>query len=177
MKLYLDRILVVEGKEDSSYLSNYVESEIVMVNGYELNQATINYLKDKPVLLLLDPDEAGSKIRKILNGKLENCVNVEVDLAKCTRNIKNGIAECEINEILEKIRPFCCNKAEKSTDIKISDLYNLGLLNNKELREQVCERLNLGNCNGKTLFKRITNSNITSSDLKNIIKDISNDNR
>ena len=47
MKMYLDGVLVVEGKEDASYLSNYISSEIVVVNGYELDEATINYLKGK----------------------------------------------------------------------------------------------------------------------------------
>ena len=47
MKIFLDGILVVEGKEDASYLSNYIDSEIVVVNGFELDERTINYLKDK----------------------------------------------------------------------------------------------------------------------------------
>ena len=42
MKISLSRILVVEGKEDASYLSNYIDSEIVVVNGYELSEATIS---------------------------------------------------------------------------------------------------------------------------------------
>ena len=47
MKLYLKGILVVEGKEDASYLSNYIASEIVVVNGFEITKSTISYLKDK----------------------------------------------------------------------------------------------------------------------------------
>ena len=52
MKISLNRVLVVEGKEDASYLSNYIDSEIVVVNGFELKNTTISYLKDKPVILL-----------------------------------------------------------------------------------------------------------------------------
>ena len=36
MKRYLRAILVVEGKADMAYLSNYYASEIIAVNGYEL---------------------------------------------------------------------------------------------------------------------------------------------
>ena len=41
--MFLDGILVVEGKEDASYLSNYISSEIVVLNGYDIQEFTINY--------------------------------------------------------------------------------------------------------------------------------------
>ena len=41
MKEYLKGVLVVEGKEDAAYLSNYISSEIVVVNGFEMNATTI----------------------------------------------------------------------------------------------------------------------------------------
>ena len=100
MRLFLDGVLVVEGKEDASYLSNYIESEIVVVNGFELDPTTISYLNNKRVIALLDPDDSGKQIRKSLNKVLSNIVNVEIDINKCIRGSKNGVAECEINEIL-----------------------------------------------------------------------------
>ena len=85
MKMYLDGVLVVEGKEDASYLSNYISSEIVVVNGYELDEATIDYLKGKKVIALLDPDEAGKTIRNKLNSLIRDVINVEIDINKCNR--------------------------------------------------------------------------------------------
>ena len=67
MKMHLNGVLVVEGKEDASYLSNYISSEIVVVNGYELDAKTIAYLQGKKVIALLDPDDAGKTIRNKLN--------------------------------------------------------------------------------------------------------------
>ena len=98
MKEYLKGVLVVEGKEDAAYLSNYISSEIVVINGFEMNHTTINYLKDKEVILLVDPDEAGKNIRKTLNGRLFNVINVEIDISKCNRGKKKGVAECDISE-------------------------------------------------------------------------------
>ena len=170
MKLELNGILVVEGKEDASYLSNYISSEIVIVNGFEISKATISYLKNKRVILLLDPDEAGLKIREKLNKELPNSINVEIDISKCDRGIKNGIAECQINEVLGKLKPYVIEKTTKNaSDIKMSDLYELGLINNKDLRRTVCEKLNLGNCNGKQLYKRLTINNISLSKLCEIM--------
>ena len=171
MRVFLNGVLVVEGKEDASYLSNYIASEIVVVNGYELNKETISYLKSKEVILLLDPDEAGKNIRKKLNELLPNAHNVEVDISKCSRNSKNGIAECEIDEVLTKLKQYIINRNNEESDIKESDLYNLGLTNNKGLRNKVCEKLNLGHCNGKTLYKRLVINNVKLKDLCEIIKE------
>ena len=170
MKVCLNRVLVVEGKEDASYLSNYISSEIVVVNGFELSKDTISYLKNKQVILLLDPDESGRRIREKLNKEIKDAVNVEVDLDKCDRGVKNGVAECQIDEILDKLHNYVIEEPEKKTDMGVSDLYNLGLMNNKELREKVCAELNLGSCNAKTLYKRLVNNNISLKQLKEVVK-------
>lgn len=176
MKISLNRVLVVEGKEDASYLSNYIDSEIVVVNGFELKDTTISYLKDKPVILLFDPDEAGLRIRKKAKTLLNDTVDVEIDISKCNRGIKNGVAECEIDEILAKLRPFCMNKVTNAPSIDKSDLYNLGLANNKELRMYVCEKLNLGECNLKTFHKRLINNSVSLDKLCEIIEEYKNGN-
>ena len=177
MKISLNRILVVEGKEDASYLSNYIDSEIVVVNGYELSKSTISYLKDKPVILLLDPDSAGENIRIQLNRVLNNAVNVNIDIKKCTKGAKNGVAECEIDEILDKLSEFCREIDAKQADFTIADLYELGLSNNKELRTYVCEKLNLGNCNFKTLRKRLIANNVQLHKLCEIIEEYKHGNQ
>ena len=170
MKIFLDGILVVEGKEDASYLSNYISSEIVTTNGFEISEEKISYLKDKKVIILVDPDEAGKKIRQKLNGLLPNSINVEVDIKRCVRNTKNGVAECDINEVLTKLKHYIIEQIDTESDITISDLYDLGLMNNKDLREQVCAKLKLGKCNAKTMYKRLLNSNIKLEQLYEIMK-------
>ena len=169
MKISLSRILVVEGKEDASYLSNYIDSEIVVVNGYELSEATISYLKDKPVILLMDPDKAGEEIRNRLNLVLKDAVNVSIDIKKCNRGTKNGVAECEIDEVLGKLSEFCKDFAEKQTDFSTADLYELGLSSDKNMRKFVCEKLNLGNCNFKTMQKRLISNNVKYKQVYEII--------
>ncbi len=170
MKIFLDGILVVEGKEDASYLSNYISSEIVTTNGFEVPKEKISYLKDKKVIVLTDPDEAGKIIRQKLNELLPNSINVEVDIKKCVRNNKNGVAECDINEVLTELKPYIVEQIDTKSDITISDLYDLGLMNNKDLREQVCAKLKLGKCNAKTMYKRLLNNNIKLEQLYEIMK-------
>ena len=177
MKISLSRILVVEGKEDASYLSNYIDSEIVVVNGYELSEATISYLKDKPVILLMDPDKAGEEIRNKLNSMLKDVVNVSIDIKKCNRGTKNGVAECEIDEVLGKLSEFCEDFAAKHADFSTADLYELGLSSDKNMRKFVCEKLNLGNCNFKTMQKRLISNNVKYQQVCEIIEEYKNGNK
>ena len=170
MKITLDGILVVEGKEDASYLSNYVASEIVMINGFEISEATIKYLNNKKVIVLTDPDAAGQKIRERINNLLPNVINAEVDISKCSRGNKNGIAECEIDEILTKLKQYIIEEKASQSDIKMSDLYNLNLVGNQSLRKHVCDKLNFGECNAKTLYKRLIANNIKLKELIEIVK-------
>ena len=171
MKLYLDGVLVVEGKEDASYLSNYISSEIVVVNGYELDERSIAYLKGKKVIALLDPDDAGKTIRNKLNNLICDVINIEIDINKCNRGVKNGVAECEIGEIIGKLQAFSVKNPENTPNITISDLYNLGITENNELREYVTEKLNLGKCNNKQLLKRLNLNQVQLDLLKKIVEE------
>ena len=171
MKMYLDGILVVEGKEDASYLSNYVSSEIVVINGYELDPKTIAYLKGKKVIALLDPDDAGKAIRKRLNTIIPDLINVEIDINRCNRGKKNGVAECEIDELVGKLQAFSAKTTEISPNITVSDLYNLGITENNELRGYVTEKLNLGKCNNKQLLKRLNLDQVQLEELKRIVEE------
>ena len=171
MKMHLNGVLVVEGKEDASYLSNYISSEIVVVNGYELDAKTIAYLQGKKVIALLDPDDAGKTIRKKLNDAICDVINIEIDINKCNRGKKNGVAECEISEIIGKLQAFSVKNPEIPQNIAISDLYNLGITENNELRQYVTEKLNLGKCNNKQLLKRLNLNQVELDLLKKIAEE------
>ena len=177
MKNKLDGILLVEGKQDACYLSSYIASEIVVLNGFEISEKTLAYLKNKKVIALLDPDDAGEKIRKIINEKLDNVSNVFVDITKCNRGFKNGVAECEIDEILKQLSPFFVDKEEKTQNIVLpADLIEFNLLDNSDLRNKVCDKLCLGKCNGKQFVKRINSNNISLSAIKKVVEELQNGN-
>ena len=72
--------------------------------------------------------------------------------------------------MLTKLKPYFTSEKKTESDIKLDDLYNLGLTNNKDLRKEVCEKLNLGDCNSKTLYKRLLSNNIKLEKLREIIK-------
>lgn len=179
MKYYLNKILVVEGKEDASYLSSFLDAEFVITNGYDIPKEEIEYLnaasKHKEILVLADPDKAGREIEEKIKTKLVKATYLNVDISKCSRGKKDGVAECEQEEILEVLKPYLevkkCEKSgvlqEKSLKIELSD---------RSLRDYLSSKFCLGKCNNKTLIKRLETLQISKKELKAAIEEYRNGN-
>ena len=156
MKYYFDGIIVAEGSSDSAYLSSFIESMYVLTKGYAIEEDEIDFIthSNKEVLLLVDPDEAGKKIREKLNSLIPNCHHVEVNIDKCNKNGKHGVAECENEEIIRVLKGFLLNTAPKYGNLTSYDLLALGV-DSSEKREKLSHKLHLGKCNNKQMIKRI----------------------
>ena len=73
-KINIDGVLVVEGKDDVSYLSSFINALFFTTNGYDLNEEKIDFLsraaKVNKVIIYTDPDEAGETIRNRLKNQI-----------------------------------------------------------------------------------------------------------
>ena len=179
MKYYLNKILVVEGKEDVSYLSSFLDVEFVTTNGYDIPLEDIEYLnaasKYKDIIVLVDPDLAGREIETKLKKKLTNATYLNVEISKCTRGSKQGIAECEKEEILNILKPYIeIKKCEKSRVLQ-QNLLKVDL-SDKTLREYLTKKFSLGNCNNKTMIKRLETLQINEEELMKAIEEYKNGN-
>ena len=176
MKKVINDVLVVEGTGDASYISTFVDTRIITTNGYDIPEEELDFLKHLPKgkksIILTDSDEAGYKIRKALNDKLSNLENVYVDISKCNKNNKHGVAECDKEELLKALEPYVCESTKKEL-LTTNDLLSVGI-DNKAKREYVAKELHLGKCNNKTLLKRINYLQITLQNLDKIIKQYGN---
>lgn len=172
---FYDGIIVVEGRGDEAFLSSFIDSIYVVTNGFELNKKDIDFLKsikDKnKIIVLTDSDDAGLKIRQRIEEEIPGCVNIFADINECNKNGKHGVAESNKNHILSLFKGKLTLVKEDKTHVNSSELYCLGL-NNKNKRNELCEKLRLGNCNFKTMIKRINYKQI---DLKQIMECIDGD--
>lgn len=176
MKKILDAILVVEGKSDVSYLSNYIDCEYVITNGSEVSKDTINYLKtaskSKRIIVLTDPDYPGKRIRSLLDENIDNLEHAFISKDKAIKHGKVGVAECDIDEIMNALSKCFVNKKIEEETISINDLYELKLLgstNSKELREKLSSKLGLGFNNAKSLYKRLNSLKLTKEDIQKLL--------
>ena len=165
MKYFIDGVVVVEGKNDVSYLSSFIDACYVITNGYEIPKEEVNFLnqiiKIKKVIILTDSDEAGKTIRNHLFHQIPDAVNIEVDLAKCNKNGKHGVAECEQKEVISALKNhFSAHISSKN--IQLADLGTL----TKDERDYICHELCLGKCNQKTMLKRMAALNLSIDDVQ-----------
>ena len=175
MKKVVNGIIVVEGKSDVELLSSYIESEFVITNGSALSKETIEYLKNckRDIYVLTDPDFPGKQIRDELSQNISNLKHVFIKKENSIKNGKVGVAEGNINEILEAIDNAYVEHGEPHGSLTMSDLYEFGLIGKRDSakkREKVSNELKLGFCNAKTFLKRLNNNSISKEELEKHVR-------
>ena len=72
----INEVIVVEGKSDVVTLSNIIKAEYIITNGFEISDETIELIKKvnetRGIILFLDPDGPGEKIRMKIMNKVPN---------------------------------------------------------------------------------------------------------
>ena len=176
MKKQLNGILVVEGKSDVAFLSNYIDAEFVTTNGSETSKDTIEYLKEasktKEIYVLTDPDSPGKRIRDVLDANIPNLKHCFISKENSIKHNKVGVAEGDINEILESLSFALVRNKENVGNLTMNDLVELGLsgtTDSLQKRELVSKKLHIGFCNSKTFLKRLNYLGTSKEELKKLL--------
>lgn len=164
-KININHLIVVEGCHDEAYIKTYFNCFTYSINGLDINQEKISFLcrvkKVRNIILLLDSDEEGKRIREKINNLLPDCINVELDINKCNKNNKHGVHECEKEELIFKLKPFE-EKEFKKGEIDYPFLYSL----NYDF-DIIKTRYGIGNVNNKKLVNLLNCLLVKKKDLKN----------
>ncbi len=173
----IKELIVVEGKTDLTFLKSFLDADIVITNGSEVSHETLEYIKEankhQGVIILTDPDYPGLRIRNIITEYIGDCKHAYVERSKAIKGKKLGVAEASKQEIIRALQNVVTYKKQNTTNIKESDLYDLGLIgkkDSKEKRNKVCEYYHLGWCNAKTFLKRVNMFGLKIEQIKEIIK-------
>ena len=168
-------VIVVEGKNDTKRLKSFFDVETIETNGLNLNKKTIELIREindrRGVILFLDPDTPGEKIRKRLNDEISGLKNAFV-IKKEARTSKKVGVEHASKEVLEEALNNLVTYGEFKDSLSKEEFYELGLAGESDSasrRTKVAKHFHLGECNGKTLFKRINMLGIGYKDIKEIL--------
>ena len=154
-------VIVVEGIHDASKIKEvYKDVHTIITNGTSLSEDTLNEIitlsENNEIILFLDPDYPGNKIRQMISLKVVNVKHAYLkrDLAK--KDGKIGIEHAKLEDIKEalNVRPLINN-----TDINLDFLLEHGFIgssNSKEKRLKMLNHFNIGYVNAKGLLKKLS---------------------
>ncbi|QZX49010.1 ribonuclease M5 [Mycoplasma sp. E35C] len=173
-KPLINEIIIVEGKTDTVKLKSIFNCETIETNGSEISLEKINLIKQasltKGVILFLDPDYQGKKIRDRLIKELTVFKEVFIDIKDLKHSKKKGVAEADNQLILEAFKNLISvDKNNETQTLSWEDYLSLNL-NTKKLRLELCEKLKIPYCNNKSLYRYL---NLFKMDLLLIKKLIS----
>ena len=171
----IKEVIVVEGKTDVATLSNIVKAEFITTNGFEISDETIELIekvnKTKGVILFLDPDGPGEKIRMKIMNKIPNLKYAFVNPKHAKKGKKLGVAETDKEHILEALENVITLK-EREISITYLNFYELGLVGfdkSLEKRLKIEDYYRIGHGSAKTCLKRLNMLGITFNELQEVI--------
>ncbi|MCF0107533.1 MAG: DUF4093 domain-containing protein [Bacilli bacterium] len=179
MKYQIDGILVVEGTSDASFLSSFIDCELVTTNGLDLPGDKLAYLAaasaKKQIIVLTDPDAAGEEIRRRIHEKIK-CVDARVDVSKCNRKNKHGVAECLKSEIIDSLKPFFTIVKKSENILTANDLFSLGI-DNKQIYLFLEKKYKCYFGNNKQFLRCLNTLEITKNELAKAVEEYKNGNQ
>lgn len=167
----IKEVIVVEGKTDTNRLNQLFNAITIETNGSDLKPQTINLIKQASiksgVILFLDPDYQGEKIRKQIIKHLDRYSEAFITNENW-KTIKHGVNEASDLAIIKALK----NKITYDKNINQSLKWNEYLLlnlNNYEKRLTLTNKLKISYANHKQLFKRLNMLQLTYNDLLKLI--------
>lgn len=171
MSKEIKEVIVVEGKNDTKHLKSFFDVETIETHGLGLNKETINFIKEvnekRGVILMLDPDAPGEKIRNKINEAIPNLKNVFLMKENARTRKKVGVEHAS-KEIIEEALKNIITYTNLKESLSYDEYIELGLIGRNDStvkRETISKKYHLGKCNGKQLFKRINLLGLKKSDL------------
>jgi len=176
----IKEVIVVEGYHDLAKIKEiYPEVEVYITNGSEISDATLTELKKinqiKGLILFLDPDYQGERIRRIINEFVGPTKHAFLNKSDCINKKRNkvGIEHASSDKIIHALDSFYSSNIEKINEIQLSELYRLNLIgkpNSKRLRLMLGEELGIGLNNGKTLLTKLNIFGITLEQITSFLR-------
>ena len=170
-KKIINAVVIVEGKTDSCKLKQIFDVQTIETNGLRLNDKKLNEIKEiskkRKIILFLDPDGPGEKIRKKIIDNVPNTYNCFISKKDVLSSKKIGVAEASCESIIkafENVSQFNV----KNESIIWNEYIDLELTS-KAKRLFLCNKLKISYCNHKQLFKRLNMLNLRFDEVKSIL--------
>lgn len=176
-KKSIKELIVVEGKTDISLLSSRIDAFFFRTNGYALTKEDIAFINLANeyigVILLLDPDGPGNKIKQKILNIAPSCKVIDLNKKECIKKNKVGVAESNIESTFLEILKVATVQKERTFNISKKELCECNLIgsnNSKNTRDRLSKALNINLYNSKDLFLKLNCIKINKEQIINYVK-------
>lgn len=171
----METIIVVEGKNDYSRIKQILPNQkIIITNGSAVSEELIIQLEklsnQYQIILLLDPDYPGEKIRKMIANRIPNCQHIyipkEASVSKNERKV--GVEHVDLKLLKEFLKDIKIPNLNNQSDITLLDLYEMGLIGKDDSRikrKSLGDKIGCGYSNSKQLLKKLQLFGVTKEQL------------
>ena len=171
-KIKIDGVLIVEGKDDVSYLSSFVDALFFTTNGYDLSSKKVEFLleasKVNKLIIYTDPDEAGETIRKMIKSQISNVFEAKSEkiVRKCYK--KCGVAELEKEEVIRSLKQFESTAPITRYNYDLSTLVSLSD-NPSRTKQKIISKYRLIDGNNKYIESELNILKIKPEEIKELV--------
>lgn len=174
----IKEVIVVEGKNDTNRLQQFIECDTIETNGTHLSKAKLKLLQDvnekRGIIVFTDPDAPGTLIRARINEAVKGAKNAFIMKEKARTSKKVGVEHASKEDIIESLNHLVSYQDTFKETLTKEEFLALGLNgqpNSATLRLKVGEVLFLGKCNAKTLWKRLNMLQMNREQIEKILKE------
>ena len=172
----IKEVIVVEGANDTKRLKSFFEVDTIETHGLGLSNQTIELVKQankkRGVILFLDPDTPGEKLRTRLNKEVPGCKNAFVLKEDARTKKKVGIEHADkqtLEEALNNLVTYSEDKVSLSLE-EYNDLGLSGMPDSAMKREKITKAFHIGKCNAKTMYKRLNMLGVTLEEIREVLE-------
>ncbi len=172
----IKEVIVVEGKNDTKRLRSFFDVDTIETKGLGLSHETLDYIKEikerRGIILFLDPDAPGEKIRRRINEVIPGCKNAFVMKEDARTKKKVGVEHAS-KEVLEEALNNLLTYEETEGTLNWEDFLEMGLSGREDSslrREKIARAFHTGKCNAKTMYKRLNMMKITAEELEGVLR-------
>lgn len=175
----LKEVIVVEGKSDVQRISQAVEADCIITEGFNLHKRQLDKIRiayeKRGIIILTDPDYAGERIRRFLAKRFPQAQHAFVPREEAFANDDIGIEQASPEAIRKALSVLHTHSMTSSNTFSMTDLVVhelIGADNSVHRRTKLGATLGIGYGNGKQFLYRLNHYGISRQDFETAIRDI-----
>lgn len=179
----LQEVLVVEGKSDTAAIKRALEADTIETGGYTLASFTLAKIeaayKKRGIIILTDPDHAGSKIRQFLTERFPEAGQAFIPRWQAIANNDLGVEQASPQAILAALAKVRKHSFTPHKEFSEHDLFANGLSGNDKAvakRDALGAALGIGYGNAKSFLYRLNTYAISREEFERALAQIGEDN-